>query len=153
MKKSFLVEWNSGCFRTGSSGLLGGISGGRKFRPTGGSSGPSAISTKSSLGSLSGGVPELSPGSSPRKFPVVRKFRPSGRKFRPEEISGGKTTKSYLGSLSGGVPVLSSGKFPRKFPAGRKFRPPGRKFRPVEISRGNMAKSFLGTLSGGVPEL
>ena len=142
MKKRFLKEWISGSFRTGSSGPLGGISGGRKFRPTGGISGPSAISTKSFLGSLSGGVPELFPGSSPRKFPVVRKFRPTGRKFRPVEISGGKTTKSYLGSLSGGVPELPSGSSPRKFPVGRKFRPPGRKFRPVEISGGNMAKSF-----------
>ena len=46
-KKRFLKKWISGSFRTGSSGPLGGISGGRKFRPTGGSSGPSAKTTKS----------------------------------------------------------------------------------------------------------
>ena len=49
---------------------------GRKFRP-------SVKTAKSFLGFLPGGVPELLPGSSPRKFPVVRKFRPLGRKFRP----------------------------------------------------------------------
>ena len=53
--------------------------GGRKFRPTGGISGPSANSTKSFLGSLSGGVPELSPGN-------FRWFGTSGQwKFRLEK--------------------------------------------------------------------
>ena len=40
---------------------------GRNFRP-------SQKMAKSFLGSLSGGVPELLPGSPPRKFPVAQNF-------------------------------------------------------------------------------
>ena len=99
-----MKKWISGSFRTGSSGPLGGISGGRKFRPTGRISGPSANWTKSFWDPSLEGSRNFSPGSSPRKFLVVRKFRPSGRKFRPVEIFGGNFRGEVPGPLQRGIP-------------------------------------------------
>ena len=98
MEKRISLEWFSACGGPEVPALWAEKPAfGRKFRPSG-------KSAKSFLGFLTRGVPELLPGSSPRKFSVTRKFR-------PWKFSGGILAKSFWVFLSGGVP----GGYGRKF--------------------------------------